>query len=184
MEISNRCVLLKNNGEYIGGNMENNKVLLRVRLLTLFFIFCLVVSGLTAFSLLAESKIITQWFGIGTPVGDYFPRLADWLSLIHEGLSYNASHYPFLAYGTDWLAFAHIVIAVFFIGVVIDPVRNVWIVKSGIIACILIPVLALLCGPVRGIPYFWRLLDSSFGVFGIVPLVFICRWIKQIPKDK
>jgi hypothetical protein len=29
--------------------------------------------------------------------------------------------YPFLAYGTDWLAFAHIVIAVFFIGPLVKP---------------------------------------------------------------
>jgi hypothetical protein len=33
--------------------------------------------------------------------------------------------HPWLAYGTDWLAFAHIVIAVFFIGPFVDPVQNI-----------------------------------------------------------
>lgn len=164
--------------------MENNKILTRIRLLTLFFIFCLVVSGLTAFPLLKETKILTQWVGTGTSGGDQFPRLAKWLSFIHEGLDYNASHYPFMAYGTDWLAFAHIAIAVFFIGVVIDPVRNIWIVKSGMIACVLVPALAFLCGPVRGIPIFWRIIDSCFGVFGIIPLFLIYRWSKQLEDTK
>ena len=33
---------------------------------------------------------------------------------------------------------------------------------------------ALVFGPLRGIPFFWRLIDCSFGVFGIVPL-WLCR---------
>jgi len=33
---------------------------------------------------------------------------------------------------------------------------------------------ALVFGPLRGIPFFWRLIDCSFGVVGIVPL-WLCR---------
>ena len=35
---------------------------------------------------------------------------------------------------------------------------------------VLVVPLALICGPIRGIPFYWRLIDCSFGVLGIVPL--------------
>jgi hypothetical protein len=90
--------------------------------------------------------------------------------------------YPFIAYGTDWLAFAHIVIAIAFWGPFKDPVRNVWVIELGMIACVLVVPLALVCGAIRGIPFFWRLVDCSFGVFGIIPL-WLCRGaIQQIQK--
>ena len=34
--------------------------------------------------------------------------------------------------------------------------------------------LALISGPIRGIPIGWRLIDCSFGVFGCIPLL-VCR---------
>ncbi len=40
----------------------------------------------------------------------------------------------------------------------------------GMIACIAIVPLALICGGICGIPFYWRLVDCSFGVLGIVPL--------------
>ena len=54
----------------------------------------------------------------------------------------------FSAYGTDWLAFGHFVIALFFVGAWRDPVRHVWILHAGLIACRVIP-LALICGAIR-----------------------------------
>jgi hypothetical protein len=90
--------------------------------------------------------------------------------------------YPFIAYGTDWLAFAHIVIAIAFIGPWRDPVRNVWVLEFGIIACVLVIPLAMVCGPLRGIPWFWRLIDSSFGVIGAVPLVIARRLVTTLEK--
>ena len=80
-----------------------------------------------------------------------------------------------MAYGTDWLAFAHIAIAVYFIGPLIDPVRNEWVLYAGLIGCILVLPLALICGPLRGIPLYWRLIDCSFGVFGALPLLYCVR---------
>ena len=70
------------------------------------------------------------------------------------------------------LAFAHIVLAVFFIGPLVDPVRNVWVLWAGLIACAGVLPLALICGPLRGIPFYWRLIDCSFGVVGALPLVY------------
>ena len=59
---------------------------------------------------------------------------------------------PFLGYGTDWLAFGHFVIAIVFIGPLRDPVKTVWVVEFGMIACVLVVPFALVMGGVRGIP--------------------------------
>ena len=62
--------------------------------------------------------------------------MARWLRHVSDGLEVVDRDYPFLAYGTDWLAFAHLVIAVSFIGPIRDPVRNIWGVEFGMIACL------------------------------------------------
>jgi hypothetical protein len=83
-------------------------------------------------------------------------------------------------YGTDWLAFAHIVLALAFLGPLRDPIKNVWVVEFGMIACVLVPPMALVFGPIRGIPWFWRLIDCSFGVVGIIPLWLSRHYIQQL----
>lgn len=85
-----------------------------------------------------------------------------------------------MAYGTDWLAFGHFAIAVVFIGVLRDPVRNVWILTFGMIACVLVVPYAFVFGAVRGIPIYWRLIDCSFGVFGFIPLWLCRKWVKEL----
>jgi hypothetical protein len=148
-----------------------------VRLLLGAFIVGLLLSGLTAFPLLWELRLLTSWFGEGTAIGAALPGVAYWLGLVRRGLEATARDYPFLAYGTDWLAFAHLVIAVAFIGPLRDPVRNIWVVEFGMIACLMVIPLALICGPLRGIPIWWRLIDCSFGVVGIIPLAIVRRLI-------
>ena len=105
--------------------------------------------------------------------------------LSHINILFNTNtyaKYPWLAYGTDWLAFAHLVIALFFIGPFIDPLKNVWVIRAGLAACVLVPVLALICGPIRQIPFGWRLIDSSFGVIGAIPLLYALRLTKGITR--
>jgi hypothetical protein len=89
---------------------------------------------------------------------------------VHHALSESNAQCPFLAYGTNWLAFAHLVLAVLFTGPYRDPVRNNWIITFALIACGRVIPLALIAGHVRGIPFPFRLIDCSFGVFGAVPL--------------
>lgn len=48
------------------------------------------------------------------------------------------------------------------------------------IACAGIIPLALICGPIRGIPFFWTLIDMSFGVFGVIPLYVVLRKIRRL----
>ncbi len=66
-----------------------------------------------------------------------------------------------------------------FWGPIRDPVRNVWVVRWGLLACAGIIPLALICGPLRGIPFWWSLVDMSFGVFGAIPLLLAYRLIRQ-----
>ena len=88
--------------------------------------------------------------------------------------------YPFIAYGTDWLAFGHLMIALFFILPWRDPVRYEGVLWVGIWLSILVIPLALTCGPIRGIPFWWRMIDCSFGVFCIPPLGFALRKVKTL----
>lgn len=138
------------------------------------FVAGLVLSGLTAFPLTWETGVAAR---VVHTVSWAPQPLVDWLDRVHAGL---IDAPPFLAYGTDWLAFAHLVIAVAFWGPLRDPVRNIWVVQFGMIACVAIVPLALIAGPVRGIPWWWQLIDVSFGVLGIVPLLFAYRAIRHL----
>jgi hypothetical protein len=158
--------------------------LLRIRLILIGFVIALAASGITAFALPPEVRWLNVWFGPGTAAGEAFPDMARWLRQVSDGLEAADRDYPFLAYGTDWLAFAHLVIAVSFIGPIRDPVRNIWGVEFGMIACLALIPLALICGPIRGIPWFWRAIDCSFGVFGIIPLWIVRRMVRSDETDE
>lgn len=160
--------------------MEVERLRRRVRFFLIFFVFALVVSGVTAFPLKWEVDILLQLFGPGTFMASLWPALSEWLATVREGITAVDAQYPFMFYGTDWLTFAHIVIGVAFIGPLRDPVRNIWVVEWGMICCVLVIPLALICGPLRGIPFFWRLFDCAFGVFGIIPLWLVRRDIQRL----
>ncbi|MFD7610591.1 hypothetical protein [Streptomyces sp. NPDC059828] len=160
---------------------ERRALLRRIRVWLVVFIVCLVLSGLTAFPLVTELHLVhsalTSW---ASPAADAFPGLLEWIARVRRGLDTADADYPFLLYGTDWLAFAHLVIAVAFYGPYRDPVRNIWVVEFGMIACAGIIPLALICGPIRGIPFWWTVIDMSFGVFGVLPLLLVRRMIKRL----
>lgn len=160
--------------------MDNARQIRRIRIWLGLFVAALILSGLTAFPLVWETRLLADWFGEGTHMAVLFPTLAAWVSHVHEALATTGYEYPFLAYGTDWLAFAHLVIAVAFWGPIKDPVKNVWVVEFGMIACVAVVPLALICGPIRGIPVWWRVIDCSFGVVGLVPLWIVRRMILAI----
>src|SRR3984885_4422029 len=129
-------------------------------------------SGVTAFPLQTELGLFFSL--LETPPVRRIAEathLLPWIARVHQALSATNAQYPFLAYGTDWLAFAHLVLAVLFIGPYRNPVRNKWIITFGLIACAGVIPLALIAGHVRGIPVPWRLIDCSFGIFGAIPLV-------------
>ena len=156
----------------------------RVRLLLQFYGLVLIVVGLTTFPLQPEVALLERLAGAGSLVGELWPAMGRWVSTIGEAVAVGYGTYPLLQYGTDWLAFAHIVIGIAFLGAARDPVRNVWIVEWGMIACILIIPTALLFGAIRGIPVFWRMLDCAFGVLGIVPLWLARAYIARLARPQ
>ena len=151
----------------------------RIRQLTWLFIIGLVLSGATAIPLPNEVGWLANWADQGNPSAG--PEI--WLNRVHEALRQTQAQYPFLFYGTDWLAFGHFIIALVFVGALRDPVRNRWLFDFGLIACALVIPYALGFGALRGIPWWWRLIDCSFGVFGFIPLWFCRRWAEELePK--
>ncbi|MFC8225846.1 hypothetical protein [Streptomyces sp. NPDC057287] len=161
--------------------MSERALLRRIRVWLVVFIVCLVLSGLTAFPLVTELHWADDLLNASaSPVPEHFPALAEWITRVRTGLDEADANYPFVLYGTDWLAFAHLVIAVAFYGPYRDPVRNIWVIEFGMIACAGIIPLALICGPIRDIPFWWTVIDMSFGVFGVIPLLVVHRMIKRL----
>jgi hypothetical protein len=160
-------------------------ILRKIRLVLGLFILALILSGITAFPLGHELEVIAKIRGLerasAADVSGGFDR---WIVTVRDGLRESYARYPWLAYGTDWLAFAHIAIAVSFIGPFLDPVRNVWIFQAGIIACIMVVPLALICGSLRQIPFGWRLIDCSFGIFGAIPLSYCFSLTRTLEKHR
>ena len=144
--------------------------LVRVRVLLIFFMIGLVLSGLSAVPLQWELDILKPLFGSGSQFSRFFPAISSWIDQVYQGVKNGYGLYPFLAYGTDWLAFGHIAIALAFIGPVREPIKNLWVVEFGMIICVLVIPWTLVFGPLRGIPFFHMLLDMSFGMVGIIPL--------------
>jgi len=153
-------------------------LLLRCRIVLVFFIVALILSGITAFPLLHELNLLARWVNAWAPD----TSIEYWISSVRDGLAHTYASYPWLAYGTDWLAFAHLMIAVFFVGPLIDPARNIWVLRAGLIACAAVLPLALICRPIRGIPFYWRLIDCSFGIFGAIPLLYCLRLAKKLEQ--
>ena len=147
----------------------------KIRYLIVFFMIVLALSGITAFPVYSELQFIIDHSIF--PEGSMIQR---WLERVWTGVKEAHDKHPFLFYGFDWLAFAHIMIALLFIGPYKDPVRNKWVIDWGIISCLAILPLAFIAGPIRGIPWFHILIDCSFGVLGIFPLLIVKRWINQL----
>ncbi len=152
------------------------------------FIVGLILSGVTAFPLLTEMRLLTSWLGLGeaaSPAGHTGWEF--WILTVRFGLEDTYARYPWIAYGTDWLAFGHITIALFFVGPWLKPEEGRPALYAGTAACLLVIPLAFVCGAIRGIPVYWRLIDCSFGVFGILPLLYclhLLRLIESNPHDK
>lgn len=140
-----------------------------IRKLIIVFMVGLVLSGVTAFPIESQLELAHQFIQTQHWNND----ITGWLEKVYQGVKTTYKSYPFIAYGTDWLAFAHLVIALAFIGPLRDPIRNIWVIQFGLIACASIFPLAVIAGEVRGIPMFWRMIDCSFGLAGGL-ILFVC----------
>ncbi|TAL41963.1 MAG: hypothetical protein EPN91_09545 [Salinibacterium sp.] len=155
----------------------------KIRAWIVLFIIGLAVSGLTAFPLEPELRLVSAVLH-ATPAPTIAPDFVWWIDHVRDALIDTNNKYPFMAYGTDWLAFAHVMIAIVFVGPLRDPIRNIWVIQFGMIACACVIPATLITGAVRGIPIVWQLIDMSFGVFGIIPLLIVYRVIRKLEREK
>ena len=160
--------------------MNQDRRLNWIKWLTWFFIAGLFISGATAIPLQTELDAVAQFLGESDP--SRASGFTFWILKVRQALNNTYAAYPFMAYGTDWLAFGHFIIALAFVGALRDAVRNHWLFLFGMIACVLVIPYAMACGAVRGIPVYWRLIDCSFGVIGFIPLWFCWRWTGELEK--
>ena len=137
----------------------------------------LAVSGVTAFPLETELKFLSDHVSSSSMMGT-------WLHATYRAVKTTNQQFPTLSYGTDWLAFAHLVLAVLFVGPLRDPVKNIWVIQFGMIACVGVFPLAFIAGSIRCISFFWQLIDCLFGVIGIIPLYLSYKYVRQIESNK
>lgn len=156
----------------------NTEIKLRskIKRLIILFIIGLVLSGVTAF------PIETELAYLNAHTSSLLESFQNWINKVYLAVKSTNENYPYLSYGTDWLAFAHLVIAVAFIGPLRDPVRNIWVMQFGMIACVMVFPLAFIAGAVREIPFYWQLIDCSFGVFGFALLYWCYKSILRLEK--
>lgn len=154
----------------------------KIRIAIIIVMFGLFLSGVTAFPLLHELNFISSLLTGGStdlnPVSH--EGFTHWILKVREGLEITYANYPFIAYGTDWLAFAHLMIMLFFILPYRDPIRYEGVLHVGIWSSVLIFPLALICGAIREIPIWWRLIDCSFGALCIPPLIYAIRLTRKL----
>jgi len=138
-----------------------NTQLNQVRVVLLLFSAGLILSGVTAMVPLEGLNMLYPLYGPGSFLHEAWPAMASWLSLVHEALSATYAIYPFLIAARD-------------------PLRNTWVVQFGIAACLLVLPHALIFGAIRGIPIFWRLIDTLFGIGGLILLLIIRATLRTI----
>jgi hypothetical protein len=82
-----------------------------IRIWLVIFIVCLALAGFTAFPLVAELNFAS---GVLHSLGvqHLLPSFVAWIDRVHTGVDATNTQYPFIFYGTDWLALAHLMIAI------------------------------------------------------------------------
>jgi hypothetical protein len=164
---------------------KSNPLLQKVRFWTTLLIVGLLLSGATAIPLETELNWLVDWTAAREGLQNdntSAPAWAAWLVRVREALRDINQRYPFIAYGGDWLAFGHFMIALVFVGAWRDPVRNRWLFDFGLIACALVIPYALVLGTFRGIPLWWRLIDCSFGILGAFPLLVSRNAVRRLER--
>jgi hypothetical protein len=154
-----------------------NKEIQTIRKWIMLFMAALIISGITALPLEKELNFIISKF-------PFEGSIKGWFEEIRLAVQQTGKNYPFLFYGYDWLAFAHFILAILFIGPYRNPVKNKWVIEFGIIACLLVLPFAFIAGSYRGMPFWWQLIDCSFGVIGLIPLVIVLRNIKTMETEE
>ena len=159
-------------------NIKSHEVRLRqkIKAAVIITILGLLLNGISAVPLLTELKIL-----LSKP--NALPQfLRDWWTYVNTGVKETTNKYEFMRYGFDWLAFAHLLIAIAFLGVLKDPIKNEWLVKWGMIASALSVVMALGWERVRSIPLWWSFIDASIAIVSFIILWLCNKWIQELKR--
>lgn len=155
--------------------MKTNTTRKTIRIMLIFFMTSLLLSGVTAIPIDIELDWLQPFLAKDS-------SFYQWIHKVFLAYTDTKSKYPFLMYGYDWLAFAHIILAILFIGPYRDPVKNIWVIEFGMISCLLVLPLAFIAGSMRGIPIGWQLIDCSFGIIGLIPLSIVYTLTHQLEQ--
>lgn len=153
---------------------KEKQLRLQIKIVIILTIVGLLANGASALPLRVEMNLLlsnSQWF----------PQFVqDWWVYVNQGVLETSEKYSFMRYGFDWLGFAHLLIAIAFIGPLRDPVKNQWVVQWGMIAAALSIVMAFGWERVRNIPIWWSFIDGGISYAAFV-LLWICnRWIQKL----
>jgi len=157
-------------------NTEKHQTLLRrkIRIAIIITITGLLLNGISALPLRTELNIL-----LSNP--DMLPKfLRDWWVYVNKGVMETGDNYDFMRYGFDWLGFAHLLVAIAFIGPLKDPVKNEWVVRWGMIASALSVLMAFGWERLRAIPLWWSCIDASIAVVAFFILWFCNKWIQEL----
>jgi len=162
--------------------MEQTKTLKHIRFWLILFFLGILFGLHTVVFVEAETAFFAKHLGHGTTMEATLPVVSDWIEQLYTSVSETYTKYPAMAYCMDWLSYACIVFAIFIIGAIKNPVKNIWIIQVYMIACFLAFLLPFIIGPMRHIPVFWRFLDSSFGLAGLVILLIAYQLTKKLQR--
>jgi len=161
--------------------MKEEQIILRkIRFYLILFLLAILFSLHTVVFVEVETELFAKYLGHDTFMEKLYPCVAEWMEHLHLAILETYTSYPVMAYCMDWLSYACVVFAVFLLGAIKNPVRNIWIVQAFMFACILAFFLPFIVGPIRDIPVFWRFIDSSFGIVGFLFLLLPYRLIKKL----
>lgn len=141
----------------------------------------LFLSGVTVWPAISELQLIVDFVWGQSESSN---MLYAFLLKTIDGLQSVKSGYPFLLYAHDWLAFAHVMLAILFAGAIRDPVRNKWVIQCGLIMCAIVPIWAGICIPIRRLPLFWFWIDFSFAPAAAIPLFIALRDVRRLESKQ
>jgi hypothetical protein len=146
----------------------------RIKAAIVITIIGLLLNGISALPLRTELKILLSYSNL-------LPQFAlDWWNQVNQGVLETSEKYNFMRYGFDWLAFAHAMIALVFLGPLRDPIKNQWVIKWGMIVAALSIVMAFGWERMRDIPVWWSFVDGGISYFAFVVLWLCNRWIEKL----
>lgn len=163
--------------------MNTTRALTHAKIWLILFSTALIISGITAIFAREGLRLLSPLFAQGSTLQFLWPSMAEWLSLVYRAIEETYDKYPFIAYGYDWLAFGHFIIAIPFMLAVGDPRRYSWVINYGIIACLSVIPFAIIFGAIRGIPLFWRVVDTLFGIGGLLVLLILRKQLRSLDSS-